>query len=58
VPASTAASAALAGQEPREERVELGQTILWNVDGDGSVLRVESDFGIHMFSIVCLHAPV
>jgi hypothetical protein len=52
VAASAATAAALAGEEPREERVELGQAILWNIDGDRPVLRIGIDFGIHMFSIV------
>jgi hypothetical protein len=34
-------------QEPREERVELGDAVLRNIDCDLRVLRVASEIGLH-----------
>jgi hypothetical protein len=45
-PASTASTAA-SGQEAGVERVELGDSILGHVDGDGLVLRGSHGCGVH-----------
>jgi hypothetical protein len=42
------------GQEPREERVELGYPIGRNVDRDLRVLRVRSEIRLHVYLFLLL----
>jgi hypothetical protein len=52
--ASALSAAPIAGEESGKERMELGQAVLWDINGDRLVLRSGRDFPIHVYSYRCL----
>jgi hypothetical protein len=51
---SAAPAATRTGQEPREQRVELGHPVTRNVDRDLRVLRFWSEIRLHLYLFLLL----